>query len=382
MKKILGIVFLFALSWAGFCPGIRPQDRIATTKDQYEEITKEIQEHKKQEEELSQEERMLLDHLDRLALALDGKSGDLRVLETEISQTEKAIATLEVEIGELQGRISTTRKQVETRIGALYRISKVEPWSFLLSSRSYGDLLRMFTFLSTMIHDDMQGLARYQEQLEQKEAFQEKLNSYRRELREEQIEASLKKQEIEAIERSKERTLKKVQASRASFSRVIQDLEQQAQKLQSLIKELSTPRQTISSQKNPGFGALKGKLSIPVAGGIVVSGPKGLRGISLKAPAGTPVLAVCAGRIVYAGWFKGYGNLLIIDHGDKFHTVMGNASELLKKEDDWVKTGEPVAKVGSSGSLDGPSLYFEIRQGGIPVNSMEWFSPQDQTALK
>jgi septal ring factor EnvC (AmiA/AmiB activator) len=233
-----------------------------------------------------------------------------------------------------------------------------------------------------MIRDDMQDLARYQKQLEQKEALEAKLTSYRKELKEEQIEASLKKREIEALEQSKERTLEKVRTSRASFSRLIKDLESQAEKLQSLVKDLSIHQQTPSSQQNPGFGALKGKLMIPLDGGIIVSSHRGLRGVSLKAPAGTTVRAVYAGRVVYAGWFTGYGNLLIIDHGDKFHTVMGNASELLKKETDWVEAGEPVAKVGTTGTMDGSFLYFEIRQGGIPVNPMEWFSSKDQTALK
>jgi septal ring factor EnvC (AmiA/AmiB activator) len=162
---------------------------------------------------------------------------------------------------------------------------------------------------------------------------------------------------------------------------VIQELERQAQELQSLISSLPSERESASGQVS-GFQALKGRLPVPVVGKIDTQGHRKFRGIFLEAPLGEIVRAVHRGRVVYADWFKGYGNLLIIDHGDKFHTVVGHAFELLRGKGDWVETGEPVAKVGSTGSLGMPSLYFEIRKNGVPLDPLEWFSRAGRLALK
>lgn len=381
MKRIFGTTFLLLIFSFGMALAEDSQRRTATARDRYGRVIREIEIKKKRHEDLQKKEKSLLDHLDRLAFMLDRKSKELRSLEMERSQTKKAISSQENEMKRLREQMSITQKQIQTRVVAMYKISKIGPWAFLLSADNYGDFLRMFTFLYSMIDHDVRLLTRFENQLEQKETFQRKLAAYQSRLQEKEIKVRLKKQEMETLKRQEKRALSKVRAAKTSFARVVQDLEKQAERLQSLIKTLSMQEET-TSLKVSGFRALKGRLPVPVAGKIEAKVQRKLRGISLKAPPGEIVRAVYRGRIVYAGWFKGYGNLLIIDHGDKFHTVMGHASELLKGKDDWVETGEPVAKVGSTGSLGGPSLYFEIRHCGIPLKPLDWFSRKDRLALK
>jgi septal ring factor EnvC (AmiA/AmiB activator) len=98
---------------------------------------------------------------------------------------------------------------------------------------------------------------------------------------------------------------------------------------------------------------------------------KGQNGIEIKAPLGAEVRAILPGKVLYADWFKGFGNVMIIDHGDQTFTVSGYCSQLLKKAGDVVSEGEAVALVGSAGSLKGPCLYFEIRHKGKPRDPME-----------
>jgi len=86
----------------------------------------------------------------------------------------------------------------------------------------------------------------------------------------------------------------------------------------------------------------------------------------------TEVRAILPGKILYADWFKGFGNVVIIDHGDHLFTVSGYSSQLLKKTGDSVEQGEAIALVGSSGSLKGPCLYFEIRHRGKPQDPTNW----------
>lgn len=96
------------------------------------------------------------------------------------------------------------------------------------------------------------------------------------------------------------------------------------------------------------------------------------RGIVLLAPEGRPVSAVASGRVVYASWLSGFGNLIIIDHGKQYLSIYGYNQSLLKQVGDTVRAGDSVATVGSTGGQVEPGLYFEIRQGGVPVNPQLW----------
>jgi septal ring factor EnvC (AmiA/AmiB activator) len=97
-------------------------------------------------------------------------------------------------------------------------------------------------------------------------------------------------------------------------------------------------------------------------------------GLDVEAPAGAPVVAVAAGRVVHAGWFKGYGNLLIVDHGEGYHTLVAHLATMQTAMGEDVAAGDVLGTVGDSGSLKGPYLYFELREKGRPVDPRPWLS--------
>lgn len=139
-------------------------------------------------------------------------------------------------------------------------------------------------------------------------------------------------------------------------------------------------KRTIKLEPDGGFAGLKRGLMRPVAGQIQgrfgKERPDGgvWRGVVLRASAGDPVKAVGAGRVVFADWLSGFGNLLIIDHGKEFLTVYAYNQSLLKQVGDVVDRGELVARVGSTGGQVEPGLYFEIRQQGNVVNPELWLA--------
>lgn len=128
-----------------------------------------------------------------------------------------------------------------------------------------------------------------------------------------------------------------------------------------------------------GFTGLKKGLPRPVAGEIQgrfgAERPDGSglwRGIVLRAAPGTPVHAVAPGRVVYANWLSGFGNILIIDHGEQYLSVYAYNQSLLRQVGDVVARGDEVARVGATGGQVEPGLYFEIRHAGAPVNPQLW----------
>lgn len=95
-------------------------------------------------------------------------------------------------------------------------------------------------------------------------------------------------------------------------------------------------------------------------------------GIEIQTERGEPIQAVYAGKILYADWFKGYGNMIIIDHGENYYTVYAHIEEAFKTAGDVVEAGEVMATVGDTGSITGPKLYFEVRHHGKPLDPMQW----------
>lgn len=128
-----------------------------------------------------------------------------------------------------------------------------------------------------------------------------------------------------------------------------------------------------------GFAALKGKMRLPTSGAI--TGRFGTRrgetstvwkGIFIQAPAGQAVRVVAEGRVVYADWLRGFGNMVIVDHGNSYMSIYGGAEALLKQIGDRVRAGDTIATTGASGGAAESGLYFELRHLGQPINPQQW----------
>jgi septal ring factor EnvC (AmiA/AmiB activator) len=127
------------------------------------------------------------------------------------------------------------------------------------------------------------------------------------------------------------------------------------------------------------FSSLKGSLRLPVRGELAgrfgtpnAEGGISAKGVFIRAPEGGEVRAVGAGRVVYSDWMRGFGNLLIVDHGEAFLSIYGNNESLLKQTGDTVTLGEPLATVGHSGGNEQTGLYFELRHLGRPFDPLRW----------
>lgn len=128
------------------------------------------------------------------------------------------------------------------------------------------------------------------------------------------------------------------------------------------------------------FASLKGKLRSPVNGKLAArfgakrDGGPSWKGVFLKAAEGSDVRAVAAGRVVFASWMRGFGNLIIVDHGSEYLSIYGNNQSLLKRAGDAVKGGDPIASAGNTGGGEDSGLYFELRHRGAAFDPASWVS--------
>lgn len=218
-----------------------------------------------------------------------------------------------------------------------------------------------------------------------------RINDIERALVEQQ--AEIEQQQLQQREKSARLTLEQNKRRRIldELARDLQlksselsTLQQDEQRLQALVKSLQEAMRNVPPQGDArSLQQLKGKLLWPVAGRITrrygakqASGELQSSGIVIATRAGTDVHAIATGRVAFADWLRGFGLLLIIDHGDGYMSLYGQNRSLYRDVGEWVKRGEVVAAAGSSGGQGQDGLYLELRKDGRPFNPTTWFKGQ------
>jgi septal ring factor EnvC (AmiA/AmiB activator) len=372
---LIGWMIFFGTLWAA--PANQIDKDITQKRSDLKDIKKEINLTKAKEKKVRGKESSILGNLHLLEVELYRKERELKQMETQLTKTQEKLHQTSHQILMLSKGMEHSKEELFSRLIALYKMGRVPVEGLLLTSQSYPDLLRLDKYFRVIIDYDARLVETYRYQVVLKERYQEELiqDQFQWQLNISEIEK--KKKEITKVSGEKRALLKSIQDQKVVYQKVLLELEERAKELQTLVGKLEREKSLLAYGKSK-YGTLKGKLILPVRGEVLsLFKEKGQNGIEIKAPMRAQIRAVLSGKVLYADWFKGFGNIVIIDHGDHTFTVSGYCSELLKKPGDAVSEGEAIALVGSAGSLKGPCLYFEIRQHGKPQDPMEWLSHLD-----
>jgi murein DD-endopeptidase MepM/ murein hydrolase activator NlpD len=194
-------------------------------------------------------------------------------------------------------------------------------------------------------------------------------------------EKAAKLSRLNGLKQDKLAIISKINRQRDFNARLLEELKDEEAKLTDFLNQKAGTPQTAEAVN---FGMLRGKLAWPLAGNIISSFGKKKssrfntytfnNGIEIKPLQSDEIKAVHGGEIIFCDYFKGYGNLLIIQHPGNFHSLYGHCEKFLKKPGDHAEPGETVALAGNSGSLYGKCLYFEIRQNLKPQDPLLWLT--------
>jgi len=387
VRKVLVIGVVAGLIFAFILPGLQ-----ASRKDQIEkditqkkkdlgDIKKEISLTRKKEKEIRGKESSILENLNSLETELYNKEKELKQMEGQLVQIRERLRQARGQIAMLNNGLERTRGELFSRLTALYKMGRTPPETVLLTSQSFPDLLKIDKYFRVIINSDARLVETYQYQVALKERYQEELTRDQRQWERDISEVGKKKAEIQSIKKEKQALLKSIQNQKVVYQALIKELEERAKNLQTLVQKLEREKSLLSYGKTKPEN-FKGRLTPPVHGKVIsLFKERGQNGIEIQSAMGTEIRAVLPGKVLYADWFKGFGNIVIIDHGEHVFTVSGYCSQLLKKAGEEVAQGEAIGLVGSTGSLKGPSLYFEIRHQGKPQDPMDWISRPDKLAL-
>ena len=354
-------------------------------KKEAEDINRKIEKGRAKVLTFTREEASIVSSLNDIDLALNQAVKRSSALKFELTALGKKITETTKASKDLKKKIEAGEDYMFKRLVALYKLNWLGRIYVLVSTQSMYDLFKRKKSLETILAYDEKIL---QNLLDNKAKFQQllvRLNSQKMEKL--SIEADLKNQ-IAAM--SHERTkrsglLAKIRSKKSLELAAIESLKQAAKDLDEKIKNWGIGSNTgVSDAYRTGesFRSYKGLLKLPVKGKIVSLFGKFKNthyqvlnfrsGIEIETDRGEPIQAVYAGKVLYADWFKGYGNMIIIDHGDNYYTVYAHIEETFKTAGDLVETGEVVATVGDTGSITGSKLYFEVRHHGKPLDPMQW----------
>lgn len=354
--------------------------------NEVKKIKRQIAQSKAEVKAFAKKESELLDDLYEIEhiVSVARKRQDL--FKTDLNTLADKIKIDEREAETLKEQVLKKEKYAEKRLVALYKLSNLGHISLLTSADSVYDFFHRKTALERILKADeailnqlAQSKFQLQSNLDRQKAQMEKKRSLEQKYID-QIDLMAKKR----IQRSE--LLAYIRSKKKMKRIVIKNLNQAAKsldrKIESLTNEKLAKPELAKPAASKNFLGQKGLLMMPVKGKIIsrFGSYKNFKfnvtnfrsGIDIQADKGEPIRAVCDGKVLFANWFKGYGNMVIIDHGDSYYTVYAHIEDIFKSKGDAVETGEVVATVGDSGSLNGPELYFEVRHHGKPIDPLKW----------
>lgn len=374
-------LFLAAGLWLGVGPAGAASEQAAAKAAELEELRARIQ----QAREALQSTRGRHDSVQRELRRVERQIGKvtraLRDLEDEITGQQRALEVLQLRRGELEQGLARHRGVLARQVRASYIMGRQEHLKILLNQGDPATVQRALVYYDYLnrsraarIHealDSLRELRTVEAEIRQRQASLRELHA-RQDRQKERLEAgrAARRDVLAVLDRdirSKDRKLKVMLRDERELEQVLRALEQ-------ALSDIPLP-----PQADRAFASRKGRLPWPARGRLVHRygsrrnvGNLRWRGVMIGAPSGRQVRAISYGRVAFADWLRGYGLLLIIDHGDGFMSLYGHNQSLYRDAGEWVEAGDVIASVGDSGGQQDSGLYFEIRAQGEPVDPARW----------
>ncbi|RDL43331.1 peptidase M23 [Marinomonas piezotolerans] len=347
-----------------------------------EEARQQIQALQKDLAKLNDWLKELKDERSSVEKQLESKEQSIQDLSKQILELQQSLEkgaaqlnTLQSQQRSLQLSIQQQHEQIAAQLRAVYRSGEEDGLKFLLNDRPAEESMRLIhynRYFSTARQSLINGFSAEANDLH---LIEKSIRSQRAQMVQEQSDLKKRQSRLQQEQAQRQKLLAKIETDLNSGDRKASQLKKNEAQMQSLLKQLEQALADIQipDQDTP-FGTQKGKLLTPlkVLQRLPDNSQINLGGVLLRASDGDPVHAVYHGRVIFADWMRGFGFLMIIDHGDGYMSLYGYNQSLLKEVGEWVNANEVIATAGSSGGRPDAGLFFAIRHNGEPLSPLSW----------
>jgi murein hydrolase activator len=384
------IRFAAALLLAAISPALQagPKDELKEIRDRIEALQRQLTESESSKAEAA-------DALKDSELAVSQTSRKLYQISGQRREVNSALSRLQTRARIVESSIAEAQVVLGRLLYQQYIGGQSDALKLVLTGEDPNEIARQLHYLSYVSRARSELLASLRENLADLDKLAGETRRKSAQLHSLQSEETLQMRRLEQEKAQREQIYAKVSAdidkNRKQLSTLKRDEERLTQLMERLAKEAARkstrkPGKRVTNRALPNadtgsgpFRQLKGKLRLPVIGELTNSfggqrQDSGLswKGLFISTKPGREVKAVAGGRVVYADWLRGFGNLLILDHGDGYMSLYGNNESLLKQVGDEARAGDTIAAAGNSGGNPDSGLYFELRFQGKPFDPIPW----------
>lgn len=358
------------------CPSRADSDDLRN--EQIRKIEERLSREREQYVRYDVKEKNLLGQLGEIEKQISDKKELLLSLKEKIRKQRAELNEYQEELNRLEAEADEVRGRLARRVVAYYKYARRGYVKLLATALGLDELRKRMYYLRIIMEKDRILLQKMLEVLReykgQMQAVEEKLR----------VVSMLESEESEHLEAMKEELDKKVfllmriHKEKEFYETAVKELEAASQELKETVASLDR-KQERKAELSSDFARHKGNLPVPFEGKIIENyHPLGTgpvlthKGIFIQGDSGGEVRAVYDGRVDYSGWLKGYGRIIIINHGSRYFSICAHLSHIMVEEGVVVRAGEVIGLAGESGPLSGPGLYFELRKAAESLDPAAW----------
>jgi septal ring factor EnvC (AmiA/AmiB activator) len=389
-------IWLIFFVFIGFGIAEAQEINIQQQQQKLNEIEQRKKDMQKEIERLKQEKVDYQKSLQKIQDLLSTAEKELQVAKNTYDNTLKEITKLEEELNIEQNKLDLQLIILKNRLKKFYKYNNISYLAVLINSKDFSQFLNRYRYLEQILENDSDIIKQVKEQVDlvkkQRDSFYNKKEITR--MLEQEI--AKEKENIEMSMEAKNKYLAKIEEERKKQLAVLEELEKSSAQIKEIIdtayleiekaraaqQQAQLQQRITIPRKEPILQPKKGIFHLPVSGSIISNFGQQKQpdlnayvfnsGIDISASLGESVRAASFGSVIYIGSVKGYGDIVILDHGGNVVTLYAHLSKVLIKLNDQVSKGQIIGQIGTSGGVPSPRLHFEVRVEGKPVNPFDW----------
>ncbi len=379
IRILIAVVCLVSLIWVAHPAFSQESGSLDELKQQQQQIDQQRSAVQKERDRVQKLEKSAQSNLKGIRKTIQVTAAQLQANETKLQKATQHLKTLQIALDSADRTYRQKQSATGSRLRFLQRQQKSHGWAVLLQSQSLNDFLDRRYQLRRVYKTDRKILIDLKSEADRLDRQQNQVEQQKNQIALITQELLAQKSESEAQATYQNQVVDRLRTDRRALEAAEAQLEKDSQGIGLLIQK----RVAQERAKNGIVVLGTGQMSYPSDGEItsgfgwrmhpILGYQRFHSGVDFGADYGSTIRAADRGVVIFAGWYGGYGNAVIIDHGNNITTLYGHTSGLYVSEGQAIERGQPIAAVGSTGLSTGPHLHFEVRQNGEPVDPMRYF---------